>query len=84
MKNQLVSLELIGYQSPDMKPKTYYTLAEFDTRKQAWFPQFGDYNRSAVASEERELRAQGILSCNLAIVASLDDQESINQAIAAL
>lgn len=64
-----------------MKTKTYFTLAEYDEKRQAWLPQFGSYSKSDVQAELRESSA---LRSNLVIVTSGDDQISIDNAISAL
>lgn len=35
-------------------PKPYYTLAEWDSARGAWCPQFGDYSRRVVREELRD------------------------------
>lgn len=59
----------------------YYTLAV--KVGNAYFPEFGDYDKDVVIQERQDLIESGERA-SLRIVASNDDQSSINQAISNL
>lgn len=67
-----------------MSGRRYFTLCTRDGREEPWAPQFGDYDFKVVAEERDEYVRHGSPSWCLAIVASGDDQASIDARVAAL
>ena len=67
-----------------MSGRRYFTLCVREGVDAPWCPQFGDYVASVVADERDEYMRNGVARKFLAIVASDDDQASIDARVAAL
>lgn len=64
--------------------RRYFTLCIRDGYDLPWCPQFGDYDFRVVADERDDYFTNGVPRGCLAIVASDDDQASIDARVAAL
>lgn len=67
-----------------MSGRLYYTLCMRDVFDPLWRIEFGDYEFKVVADERDDYVDSGVPRKRLAIVASADDQASIDARVAAL
>jgi hypothetical protein len=64
--------------------RRYYTLVERDGPKDAWYPQFGAYERSDVEFERQSMRDHGTKAANINIITSAPGKKEVEAAIAKL
>lgn len=66
------------------KRRTYYTLLSRETPHANWVIEFGDYDRNCVREERDDMCAGHYCDYAFKIITTLDDQASIDAAVAEL